>query len=227
MTRFSWTAKLAERYFMPGTSFLIEDKFLSGTIKWQMSDEPELFMKPECLGLSDSKESWWVISSGLWCRGQMLFVTMSVLGVRVFLDGAFIKTHCYALASDCMFNSCECKQQCVGICLMNFGFALRRAAGQSANEVLLLLAFGPWHVEALQGRAQRTVEPFAGILDAGLTWVVTTIGINVRRSSTRFTPPRPPADKTLEIRCKVCVPYKGWGPKLRALVSSLRISFEW
>ena len=94
-TRFSWTSKLFERYFMPGTTFLIEDRFLSGTIKWQTSDEPELFMKPECLGLAHGKESWWVVSSGLWCRGQMLFVTMSVLGVRVFLDGAFIKTFCY------------------------------------------------------------------------------------------------------------------------------------
>ena len=88
---------------MPGTTFLIEDKFLSGTINWKTSDEPELFMKPECLGLAHGKESWWVVSSGLWCRGQMLFVTMSVLGVRVFLDGAF-KTFCYALAPDCILR---------------------------------------------------------------------------------------------------------------------------
>ena len=170
---------------MPGTTFLIEDKFLSGTINWKTSDEPELFMKPECLGLAHGKESWWVVSSGLWCRGQMLFVTMSVLGVRVFLDGAF-KTFCYSLAPDCIFNSCDCKQK--GICLMNFGFALRWAAGQSANEVLLLFALGPWHVEALQDRAQRRVGQFAGNRDSGHTWVGTTIGSNARRSS-RFIPP--------------------------------------
>lgn len=115
----------------------------------------------------------------------MLFVTMSVLGVRVFLDGAF-KTFCYSLAPDCIFNSCDCKQK--GICLMNFGFALRWAAGQSANEVLLLFALGPWHVEALQDRAQRRVGQFAGNRDSGHTWVGTTIGSNARRSS-RFIPP--------------------------------------
>ena len=50
-----------------GTDLLImSDEFL-GTHDLKMSEDPEVFMQKDSLGLNTAATSWWVASHGRWC----------------------------------------------------------------------------------------------------------------------------------------------------------------
>ena len=50
-----------------GTDLLImSDEFL-GTNELRRSEEPEVFMTKDALGLNSCSESWWIASHGRWC----------------------------------------------------------------------------------------------------------------------------------------------------------------
>ena len=50
-----------------GTDLLImSDEFL-GTHELKISEDPEVFMYKDSLGLNAATESWWIASHGRWC----------------------------------------------------------------------------------------------------------------------------------------------------------------
>ena len=50
-----------------GTDLLImSDEFL-GTHSLRRTEDPEVFMTKDALGLNKSAESWWIASHGRWC----------------------------------------------------------------------------------------------------------------------------------------------------------------
>ena len=50
-----------------GTDLLImSDEFL-GTHELRRSEDPEIFMQKDALGLNTCSESWWIASHGRWC----------------------------------------------------------------------------------------------------------------------------------------------------------------
>lgn len=123
-SRFSWSQKLSARYFMKGTDFMLEDKLLRGSIEWYRSEEPEKFMTPASLGLTQGTVSWWVVSSGLWCSWAMLSLHASLPG---------------------SIASCVLTQ----LSIRSFDEADYRA-----NKVLRLHDRRPWCLEAQEGRLE-------------------------------------------------------------------------
>ena len=65
--RFSWYSLVLKSDFLAGTTFLMTDPIVRGTQTWRVCDKPMIFMSPAALGLDHEKETWWAVSSGLWC----------------------------------------------------------------------------------------------------------------------------------------------------------------